>query len=94
MQNVNYNDLRIYELRDFARSIGVRQSTTKTKSELIEAIKDIESGKVKPFKTIHGRKPINSVLIESNTKLKLHNEIEKLRKKVNAALDGLLNKIN
>lgn len=47
--------LGIYELRSLARSMGVQSPTSKKREDLISAIKDIQSGKLKPKFNNYGR---------------------------------------
>lgn len=47
--------LGIYELRSLARSMGVQSPTSKKREELISAIKDIQSGTLKPQFNNFGR---------------------------------------
>ena len=47
--------LGIYELRSLARSMGVQSPTSKKREELISAIKDIQSGVLKPQFNNYGR---------------------------------------
>lgn len=58
---MNYNkldQLSIYELRNYARSVGVYNPTVLKKNDLIQAIIDVETGKVKPhIKPKQGRPP-------------------------------------
>ncbi len=53
------DDLNIFALRDFARKIGVKSPTSKTRAEIIKEINDIKSGAKEPnFSTTrHGRPP-------------------------------------
>lgn len=59
MEKEQLEKLSIFELRDFARKIGVFNPTVLKKNDLICAIQDIQSGKVKPHvsKTKQGRPP-------------------------------------
>ena len=51
----------IYELRNFARVIGVSSPTTKLKPQLIDEITRIQQGTLKPnTKSRRGRPPITS----------------------------------
>ena len=56
----------IFELRTIARSVGVKSPTTAKKAELVQAILDIESGKVKPVNNSQrrGRPPKDISLTE------------------------------
>lgn len=59
MDKEQLENLSIFELRDFARKIGVFNPTVLKKKDLISAIQDIQSGKTKPHisKTKQGRPP-------------------------------------
>jgi len=59
MERDQLENLSIFELRDFARKIGVFNPTVLKKNDLISAIQDVQSGKVKPHvsKTKQGRPP-------------------------------------
>ena len=52
---MDYTKINLHLLRIYAREIGVRSPSTCTKAQLIKKIKDIESGKVKPFFNKVGR---------------------------------------
>ena len=52
---MEYKEMRIHELRDYARGVGVRKPTTYDKSTLIEKIYQVERGEVEPFFTKKGR---------------------------------------
>ena len=57
------NAMHVYDLRDYARFIGVRSPTLYRKADLIIAINQIEQGTVLPYKpkVILGRKPRRKV---------------------------------
>lgn len=59
MEREQLENLSIFELRDFARKIGVFNPTVLKKNDLIDAIQDVQSGKVKPHvsKNKQGRPP-------------------------------------
>ena len=59
MERKQLENLSIFELRDFARKIGVFNPTVLKKKDLITAIQDVQSGRVKPHvsKTKQGRPP-------------------------------------
>lgn len=59
MEKEQLEKLGIFELRDFARKIGVFNPTVLKKNDLISAIQDVQSGKTKPHisKTRQGRPP-------------------------------------
>ena len=44
-----YENYCVYELRNFAREVGVKAPTTKTKFEIINEIRRIEKGEIKPY---------------------------------------------
>ena len=53
-------NMGIYDLRNFARSVGVAKPTTLKRQELISAILDIKTGATEPVVGINrGRKPKN-----------------------------------
>ena len=56
-------DMHVYDLRDYARFVGVRSPTLFRKADLIVAIRQIEQGTVLPYKPkiIKGRKPRRKV---------------------------------
>ena len=47
--------MRLVDLREIGRNIGVRSPSTKSKNQLITDIKDILLGKKEPYKTNLGR---------------------------------------
>lgn len=49
LDEIKLNQLRIHELRDLARNIGVQSPTSKNKDELIEKVLKILNGEVAPF---------------------------------------------
>ncbi len=57
------NDLSIFALRDFARKVGVKSPTSKTKAQLIKEICEIKSGEREPdlSSSRHGRPPKNNI---------------------------------
>jgi len=59
MEQKDLNNLSIFELRDLARKVGVFNPTVLKKKDLINAICDVQDGKVKPYiaKTKQGRPP-------------------------------------
>lgn len=61
MNYSNFDKLSIYELRNYARNVGVYNPTVLKKRDLIDAIINIETGKVPPHisKTKQGRPPKN-----------------------------------
>ena len=67
MENKNapqdLNAMHVYDLRDYARFIGVRSPTAYRKMDLIIAIRQIEQGIILPYKpkVILGRKPRRKV---------------------------------
>jgi hypothetical protein len=91
---IDVSNMRIYELRDYARKIGVKSPTSKVKSELIEQIRLIESGEQKPHKTVKGRKPIMSFAIGDKNQQFLLGELEKLKKEINQSIDNIAKKIS
>ena len=54
------NNMGIYDLRNFARSVGVSKPTTLKRQELINAILGVKSGEIEPKTGLNrGRKPKN-----------------------------------
>jgi len=51
------NNLGIYELRNYARAIGVHSPTTKKRQQLLNEISAIEKGTLNPVTKLLGRKP-------------------------------------
>ncbi len=93
---IDVSNLRIYELRDYARLVGVKAPTTKVRAQLIEEINLISCGELKPCENLSskGRKPSNSFIIEEKTKDFLNRELNDLKKEVCEKIDALYNKIN
>lgn len=62
MENEDLNELSIFALRDFARKIGVKSPTSKTKAQIISEINDIKSGIKQPNFSLkrQGRPPKNN----------------------------------
>ena len=73
----------LYELRDYAREIGVRAPTTMRKKDLIVAINDVLSKKVKPYYSKRGRPilPKNLIMVDDFVM------VEKIKKIDKAFLD-------
>ena len=62
---MEYERINFHELRKYARKIGVKAPTTLNKATLIEEIKKVERGEVKPvFKKGKKAKQINSEEVE------------------------------
>ena len=64
----NLNKFGIFQLREYARSIGVHLPTTYKKDDLIEKIMQVESGTIEPFvpKNKKGRPPKNAYDFNAN----------------------------
>ena len=75
----NLEEYSIYELRQIARSMGVKAPTTKKHSELIDEIKKIQNKEIAPIKTTKGR-PAKTYNIELCKKTLQENEIIQLNK--------------
>lgn len=90
---IDVSNLRIYELRDYARKIGVKSPTTKVKKQLISEINLINSNQLKPHKTTKGRKPIISFALGEKNQKFIFDEIEKTKKNIIKQLDAFLEKI-
>ena len=58
MNNIDYNQIALVELRNVAREKGIVRSTTMKKKELVEKLNDIDSGKEKPQYSTRGRPPM------------------------------------
>ena len=87
--------MHIYDLRDYARFIGVRSPTVYRKADLIIAIRQIEHGTVLPYKpkVILGRKPRRKVqereyITKKNIKMLRQENL--LLEKENRKLNGTL----
>ena len=91
---MNVKNMRIYELRDFARKVGVQSPTSKKKDVLIKEIEAIMSGKAKPHKTVKGRKPLVSFALDEKNQTFLTQQLEKIKANMNKSIDSLINKIN
>lgn len=52
---MDYSKANIHVLRTYAKEIGVKSPSIYTKSVLIEKIKDVKSGKTKPYFSKRGR---------------------------------------
>jgi hypothetical protein len=91
---LNVNNMRIYELRDYARKVGVKSPTSKTKAELINQIKLIETGEKEPYKTNKGRKPLVSFALDTKNKEFLTLQLDKIKQSTNKSIDSLIKKIN
>ena len=80
---VSFENKSLYELRDYAREIGVRAPTTMRKKDLIIAINDVLSKKVKPYYSKRGRPilPKNTLMADDII------VIEKIKKIDKALLD-------
>ncbi len=93
---IDVSNLRIYELRDYARLIGVKAPTTKVRAQLIAEINLISCGELKPFENVSskGRKPATSFVLEEKTKEFLNHELKTLKHDVCEKIDALYNKIN
>lgn len=90
---IDVTNMRIYELRDYARKIGVKSPTSKTKDKLISEINLINSGELKPFNTIKGRKPIVSFALGEKNQQFINSELSKMKISINKTLDKFGKKI-
>ena len=52
---MDYKNLNIYQLREYARSIGVKSPTSKIKLVLLAEISQIKNGILAPVKARRGR---------------------------------------
>lgn len=57
MNSETLKKLCVYDLRNYARSLGVPSPTTKTKPELCDEIDKIQKGLVEPINKKQGRRP-------------------------------------
>ncbi len=82
-----YESMSIFEVRNYARSVGVKSATSKRKSELIDLILKIESGELEPYNNFcggKGRPPKASLNYEVNlTEKQLEIEYKKLKSMFN-----------
>lgn len=90
---IDVTNMRIYELRDFARKIGVKSPTSKTKKQLIYEINLINTGELKPHRTIKGRKPIVSFALGEKNQQFIIYELNKMKNSINKTLDAFGKKI-
>lgn len=90
---IDVTNMRIYELRDYARKIGVQSPTSKTKKQLVDEINLINTGALKPHKTIKGRRPIVSFALGEKNQEFIISELNKLKTTVNKAFDNFAKKI-
>ncbi|MGI5841730.1 MAG: hypothetical protein ACOX6H_00310 [Christensenellales bacterium] len=90
---LDVSNMRIYELRDYARKVGVKSPTSKTKKVLIKEIELITQGKQKPFVTSKGRKPIVSFALTEKNQQFLMTELEKLKTNLKKNIDSLIGKM-
>lgn len=58
--------LGIYELRSLAREVGVKSPTTKKREQLVEQIKAISSGELKPIKNGKFGRPVKKLITKDN----------------------------
>jgi len=90
---IDVTNMRIYELRDYARKIGVKSPTSKTKNKLINEINLISSGQLKPFVTTKGRKPIVSFALGEKNQQFINTELSNMKISINKTLDKFGKKI-
>lgn len=98
MKNLNekekrktYEILSIFELRNYARNVGVKSATNKKKSELIDLIIKIENGEIEPHNNFcggKGRPPKNNANISVNLNEK---QLEEDYKKLKSILSRINN---
>lgn len=93
---IDIYNLRIYELRDYARIVGVQAPTTKVREQLINEIEAINAGKQQPINAVSskGRKQSNPIVVEEKTKMSLNNELNSLKDELCKRIDTLCEKIN
>lgn len=93
-QNINLDYLNIFQLRDYARQVGVKSPSTKKRAILILEINNVLSGKTKPFfppAVYKGRPPLNKVLknIENFANIEATTNLKALKK----ALQNIYNEL-
>ena len=85
----NLEKYSIYELRQIARSMGVKAPTTKKHSELINEIKKIQNKEIAPIKTTKGR-PAKVLNIDFCNKVLQESEIvEQFKQKIKLNLEEI-----
>ena len=82
--------LSIYKLREFARCVGVRAPTTKTKAVLIKEIRMIKNNELKPhFPAVKSGRPVISenIFEENNVDVRRYKELLSSMKSLKNNLD-------
>jgi hypothetical protein len=93
----NLDKLGIYDLRNYARGIGVKSPTSKRKSKIISEIEEILKGEKQAQKSSRGRRPKHiEVKIDNNFPKReeieiIYNKILWLVKEINEQMDKLKN---
>ena len=77
IENTDINILNVYELRNFAKSYGVKSPSKMTKQELLDNIKKINCGEIEPTFTSKGKIPFVTRQTYYDI-LKLVNELKSL----------------
>lgn len=92
----NLEKYSIYELRQIARSMGVKSPTTKKHSQLIDEIKKIQNKEIAPIKTTKGRPAkvlnndfSNKVLRENEIIQQYKSDIKKHLEEIQKTLDKM-----
>lgn len=89
---LDLSNMRIYELRDYARNVGVKSPTTKLKDELIKEINEILEGKAEPKTNNKGRRPKTTYYIDNKSQEIMLEELGKLKQDINNQIDSFCNK--
>ena len=91
----NLKQMSVYPLRKIGKDLGVKSPTSLKKNELIESILDIQSGKIKPVSSKHGRPSLNSEYksLENNKKEKEQKEKIEVVKELLVKAQKLLQEI-
>ena len=74
----NLESCGIYPLRQIGRQIGVKKPSSLKKTDLINAILDLQNGYIKPYFTNKGRPAKNDTEIKSNLLPKAEHVKEKI----------------
>lgn len=90
-----YEDLNIYELRDIARKIGVKNPTTKKRDVLVKEIEQIKRGELQPYfsTTKQGRpaKNLNLKIVDlEKYKISFQNEEKERQDLIKKQIDFLI----
>ena len=91
----NLEEYGLSDLRLIGRAIGVKAPSAMFKSDLIQAILDVQSGRVTPFFSSRGRPALSKREIEqkrnktiSNLEIKVDLLLAELKKLIMSLVDG------